>query len=73
MMSEEAITVIDAVLDEWTACFDGPPEAQYEALDFLLEARDSKPPELVEQLRSVHELPRSDWPDAVMKLWREQR
>jgi hypothetical protein len=48
----DILAVIDKTIEEWTTAFDGPPEQQIDALNFLADLRD--------QVAATEKGPRND-------------
>jgi len=67
-MTSKALTVIDAVIEQWAAAFDGTPEAQMDALDWLMNLRKKPTVTSTAVLIRIHALPQEQWAREMMNV-----
>ena len=68
-MTSKSIIVIDAVLNEWSAAFEGTPEAQMDALNWLADLRKKPTLKRTAALIKIHAMPPEQWADEMLKFW----
>lgn len=71
------LRVIDTVINEWSGAFEGAPEAQMDALNWLADQRSlhiRKPNRMIsKRLAAIARLPKERWMTATLELWKSEK
>jgi hypothetical protein len=68
-MADQVTFMLRQIADEWAAAFEGPPESQMDALDYLAELDEQRDLAPMEFLIALSHMPSGLWSLVLFALW----